>query len=99
MRTGKFLLARAQRLGESEACAAGDVRNGAGLVPGTLLRPNHAAFTRETAGGTWDRVELHLGAGGALVAKRSKRGTHRRRWPRRPMPGMLLHIDGSQHGW
>ncbi|HXR16877.1 MAG TPA: ISNCY family transposase, partial [Terriglobales bacterium] len=28
-----------------------------------------------------------------------KRGPHRRRRPRRPMPGMLLHIDGSKHRW
>src|SRR3954465_14528055 len=35
----------------------------------------------------------------SLVAKRSKRGTHRRRRPRRPLPGMLLHIDGSKHCW
>jgi transposase len=37
--------------------------------------------------------------GAGLVAKRSKRGTHRRRRPRRPMIGMLLHIDGSKHCW
>jgi hypothetical protein len=37
--------------------------------------------------------------GAGLVAKRSKRGTHRRRRPRRPLPGMLLHIDGSKHCW
>ena len=37
--------------------------------------------------------------GAGLVAKRHKRGPHRRRRPRRPMPGMLLHIDGSQHRW
>jgi transposase len=35
----------------------------------------------------------------SLVKKRSKRGPHRRRRPRRPMPGMLLHIDGSKHQW
>ena len=35
--------------------------------------------------------------GAGLVAKRRKRGPHRRRRPRRPMPGMLLHIDGSKH--
>ena len=34
-----------------------------------------------------------------LIAIRSKRGPHRRRRPRRPIPGMLLHIDGSQHRW
>ncbi|MFI5106833.1 MAG: ISNCY family transposase, partial [Terriglobales bacterium] len=37
--------------------------------------------------------------GAGLVAKRKRRGPHRRRRPRRPMPGMLLHIDGSKHRW
>jgi hypothetical protein len=37
--------------------------------------------------------------GAGLVAKRQKRGAHRRRRPRRPLPGMLLHIDGSKHRW
>src|SRR6202163_3578073 len=37
--------------------------------------------------------------GAGLVAKRRKRGPHRRRRPRRPMAGMLLHIDGSKHRW
>src|SRR3974377_1292846 len=35
------------------------------------------------------------GAGGAG----RKRGVHRKRRPRRPLPGMLLHIDGSWHQW
>jgi len=34
-----------------------------------------------------------------LVAKRRSRGKHRRRRQRRPLPGMLLHIDGSHHQW
>ncbi len=45
---------------------------------------------------TWVQTALQ---GAGLVAKRSKRGTHRRRRPRRPMTGMLLHIDGSKHCW
>jgi hypothetical protein len=45
---------------------------------------------------TWVQKALQ---GAGLVGKRSKRGTHRRRRPRRPMPGMLLHIDGSKHCW
>src|SRR4051795_10395635 len=45
---------------------------------------------------TWVQKALQ---GAGLVAKRSKRGTHRRRRPRRPMTGMLLHIDGSMHCW
>ena len=37
--------------------------------------------------------------GAGLVTKRARRGPHRRRRPRRPLPGMLLHIDGSKHRW
>lgn len=37
--------------------------------------------------------------GAGLVARRKKRGAHRRRRARRPLPGMLLHIDGSKHRW
>jgi transposase len=45
---------------------------------------------------TW--VKLTLQTAG-LVKKRSRRGTHRRRRPRRPLPGMMLHIDASRHAW
>jgi len=37
--------------------------------------------------------------GAGLVKKRRQRGTHRRRRPRRPIRGMLLHLDGSRHRW
>jgi hypothetical protein len=37
--------------------------------------------------------------GAVLVALRKRRGKHLRRRERRPMPGMLLHIDGSKHQW
>src|ERR1700692_3697913 len=37
--------------------------------------------------------------GAGLVARGRKRGVHRKRRPRRPLPGMLLHIDGSRHRW
>lgn len=33
------------------------------------------------------------------VSKAKKRGAHRRRRPRKPMPGMMLHQDGSRHEW
>ena len=45
---------------------------------------------------TWVKQALQ---GAGLVARHKKRGPHRRRRPRRPLPGMLLHIDGSQHRW
>jgi len=45
---------------------------------------------------TWVQRALQ---GAGLVARGKKRGKHRRRRERRPMPGMLLHIDGSKHHW
>jgi transposase len=45
---------------------------------------------------TWVQKALQ---GAGLVAKRGRRGKHRRRREPRPLPGMLLHIDGSKHQW
>jgi len=33
------------------------------------------------------------------VSRERQRGVHRRKRERRPLPGMLLHIDGSRHHW
>jgi len=45
---------------------------------------------------TWVKQALQTAG---LVKKSRKRGVHRRRRPRRPLPGMLLHLDGSSHAW
>ena len=45
---------------------------------------------------TWVKLALQ---GAGLVARGRKRGVHRKRRPRRPLPGMLLHIDGRHHRW
>jgi len=45
---------------------------------------------------TWVKAAL---PGAGRVKRGRKRGVHRKRRPRRPLPGMLLHIDGSQHRW
>ena len=37
--------------------------------------------------------------GAGLVSKQKRRSAHRRRRPRRSLPGMLLHVDGSTHAW
>lgn len=37
--------------------------------------------------------------GAGLVARKKKRTPHRKRRPRKEMPGILLHIDGSKHAW
>ncbi len=43
---------------------------------------------------TW--VKQTLQAAG-LVKRKARRGVHRKRRERRPLPGMMLHIDGSHH--
>jgi hypothetical protein len=45
---------------------------------------------------TWVKRALQMAG---LVKKSRKRGVHRRRRARRPLPGMLLHLDGSSHAW
>jgi transposase len=34
-----------------------------------------------------------------LLPKAERRGAHRRKRPRRPLPGMMLHQDASRHMW
>jgi len=43
-------------------------------------------------------TKLALHAAG-LVRKAPKRSAHRKKRPRRPLRGMLLHQDGSRHAW
>ncbi len=43
-------------------------------------------------------TKLHLHRAG-LVQAATKRSAHRKKRPRRPLPGMLLHQDASKHAW
>lgn len=45
---------------------------------------------------TWTKNELQKSG---LVKKAPRRGAHRRKRVRRPLPGMMLHQDGSSHEW
>jgi transposase len=45
---------------------------------------------------TWVKKALQ---GAGLVEKEAKRGVHRKKRERRPVPGMMLHIDASKHQW
>lgn len=47
-------------------------------------------------GYTWTKTQLQAAG---LVSRASRRGAHRRRRPRRPCAGMMLHQDGSRHAW
>ena len=45
---------------------------------------------------TWVKLALQ---GAGLVPKGRRRAAHRIRRPRRPLPGMMVHVDGSRHAW
>lgn len=45
---------------------------------------------------TWVKTALQ---NAGLVKRYAKRGPHRKKRPRRPLTGMMLHVDGSRHRW
>ena len=47
-------------------------------------------------GYTWTKLFLQSKG---LLAKAPRKGAHRRKRVRRPLPGMMLHQDGSRHEW
>jgi transposase len=73
-----------------------------------LYRTRYAGFTarhfhehlvrdhRFAWGYTWTKTFLQSRG---LLDRARRRGAHRRKRPRRPLPGMLLHQDGSRHAW
>ena len=59
----------------------------------------HEKLTAEhglTRGYTWTKNTLQAAG---KVGRAKRRGAHRRRRPRKPMTGMMLHQDGSRHEW
>jgi transposase len=49
-----------------------------------------------TASYGWTKSVLHASG---VVQPAPRRGAHRKKRPRRPVPGMMLHQDGSRHLW
>ncbi len=47
-------------------------------------------------GYTWVKTQLHTAG---LVERAARRGAHRRKRPRKPCEGMMLHQDGSRFAW
>jgi transposase len=47
-------------------------------------------------GYTWTKTFLHAKR---LLKPAPRRGAHRKKRPRKPVPGMMLHQDGSRHAW
>jgi transposase len=94
-----------RRLGR---CSGRAVPAAAAAEVARLFRERYAGFTVKHFhehlvrshgfrwGYTWTKSFLQ---GRGLVAKAPRRGAHRRKRPRRPMVGMMLHQDGSPHTW
>jgi len=73
-----------------------------------LYRTRYAGFTAKhfhehlvkehnfSWGYTWTKTFLYSKG---LLEKAKRRGAHRRKRERRPLPGMMLHQDGSMHMW
>ena len=74
----------------------------------TLYRERYRGFTAKhfhdklrqhhgfTLGYTWTKLRLQAAG---LVARAPRRSAHRKKRPRRPLRGLLLHQDGSSHRW
>ena len=67
--------------------------------PGFTVKHFHEHLVKDHGFGwgyTW--LKLHLQWAG-LAPKAPRKGAHRRKRERRPLPGMMLHQDGSRHEW
>ena len=65
---------------------------------GWNARHYHAHYRRQGGKRSYNWVRQKLQAAG-LVDKAKPRGKHRLRRERKPMPGMMVHQDGSTHEW
>jgi transposase len=66
---------------------------------GFTAKPFHERLVADHGFGwsyTW--LKLHLQWKG-VIGKAPRKGAHRRKRERRPLPGMMLHQDGSRHAW
>lgn len=65
---------------------------------GWNVRHFHSWYRREggTRSYTWVKNQLQSAK---AVPKGKKRGVHRKKRKRAPMPGMMIHQDGSTHEW
>lgn len=65
---------------------------------GWNVRHFHTWYRRDGGSRSYSWVKKHLQAAG-LVEKGKLKGEHRKKRERMPLPGMMIHQDGSQHEW
>lgn len=66
---------------------------------GWTVKHFHERWQQEHGGTrsyTWTKKTLQAAG---HVARAPRRGAHRKKRPRKPLPGMMLHQDGSTHEW
>jgi transposase len=66
---------------------------------GWTVKPFHERWQTEHGGTrsySWTKKTLQATG---PVMRVTRRGAHRKKRPRKPLPGMLLHQDGSTHEW
>ena len=87
------------RQGFGPACAHGPHRMGPRTVPDTACGLDGQAFPRPSPGPPRLRLERHVDQDRPAARRSGPQGAHRRRRPRKPCIGMMLHQDGSRHRW
>ena len=65
---------------------------------GWNVRHFHTWYQRDGGTRSYSWVKKHLQAAG-LVSQGKQKGTHRKKRDRKPLPGMMIHQDGSPHEW
>ena len=66
---------------------------------GWTVKHFHERWQQEHGGTrsySWTKKTLQVAG---HVARAPRRGAHRKKRPRKPLPGMMLHQDGSTHEW
>jgi hypothetical protein len=66
--------------------------------PGWKVKHYHRWYQMDGGTRSYSWVKKTLQEQG-LVSREPKRGVHRKRRERAPIPGMMLHQDGSRHEW
>ncbi len=65
---------------------------------GWSVKHFYSKYGEQKGARSYNFVRLALQREG-VVTKAKRRGAHRRKRERRPLPGMMLHQDGSRHEW
>jgi hypothetical protein len=66
---------------------------------GFTVKHFHEHLIKDHGFGSWLHLAQAASAVGGVVPKAPRKGAHRRKRERRPLPGMMLHQDGSRHAW